>query len=75
MESKQKDLIKLSSLLNTELNIAKNNIAKAEQDLRKLKQKKSRLEARIAKVNGEIVKANNGGKEIPIFFCNTKGMV
>ncbi|MGL5988612.1 hypothetical protein [Cetobacterium sp.] len=75
MESKQKDLIKLSSLLNTELNIAKNNIAKAEQDLRKLKQKKSRLEARIAKVNGEIVKANNGGKEIPIFFYNTKGMV
>ena len=75
MENKQKELIKLRSSLNTELSIAKIDITKSEQALRKLKQKKSRLEARIAKVNGEIIKNNNGGKEVPIYLCKSKGMV
>ena len=75
MENKQKELIKLRSSLNTELSIAKIDITKSEQALRKLKQKRSRLEARIAKVNGEIIKSNNGGKEVLIYLCKSKGMV
>lgn len=75
MVSKQKELIKLRSSLNTELNITKTDITNSEQALRKLKQKRSRLEARIAKLNGEIIKSNNGGKEVPIYLCKSKGMV
>lgn len=75
MENKQKELIKLRSLLNAELKIAKTNIADSEQVLRNLKKKRSRLEARIAKVNGEIIKNNNGGKDVPVYFCDTKGMI
>lgn len=75
MDTKQSELFKLRSALNTELDTSKIDIAKSEQALRKLKQKRSRLEARIAKVNGEIIKANNGGKEVPIYFCKSKGMV
>lgn len=75
MENKQKELIKLRGLLNAELKIAKTNIADSEQVLRNLKKKRSRLEARIAKVNGEIIKNNNGGKDIPVYFCDTKGMI
>ncbi|MGL5780268.1 hypothetical protein [Cetobacterium sp.] len=75
MVSKQKELIKLRNSLNTELNTAKIDITRSEQALRKLKQKRSRLEARIAKVNGEIIKSNNGGKEVPIYLCKPKGMV
>lgn len=75
MEYKQNELFRLRSELNTELDTSKIDIAKSEQALRKLKQKRSRLEARIAKVNGEIIKANNGGKEVPIYLCKLKGMV
>ena len=75
MDDKQKELIRLRNSLNTELDMTKSDITESEQALRKLKQKRSRLEARIAKVNGEIIKANNGGKEVPIYFCNSKGMV
>lgn len=75
MENKQKELIKLRGLLNAELKIAKTNIADSEQVLRNLKKKRSRLEARIAKVNGEIIKNNNGGKDMPVYFCDTKGMI
>ena len=55
--------------------MTKSDITKSEQALRKLKQKRSRLEARIAKLNGEIIKANNGGNEVPIYLCKSKGMV
>lgn len=75
MVSKQKELIKLRNSLNAELNTTKTDITSCEQTLRKLKQKRSRLEARIAKVNGEIIKSNNGGKEVPIYLCKSKGMV
>ncbi|WP_281699539.1 hypothetical protein [Cetobacterium somerae] len=75
MVSKQKELIKLRNSLNAELNTTKTDITNSEQTLRKLKQKRSRLEARIAKVNGEIIKSNNGGKEVPIYLCKSKGMV
>ncbi|MEG2347094.1 MAG: hypothetical protein RSB50_05360 [Cetobacterium sp.] len=75
MVNKQKELIKLRSSLNVELNTTKTDITSCEQTLRKFKQKRSRLEARIAKVNGEIIKSNNGGKEVPIYLCKSKGMV
>lgn len=75
MDTKQSELFKLINALNTELDTSKFDIAKSEQALRKLKQKRSRLEARIAKVNGEIIKANNGGKEVPIYLSKSKGMV
>lgn len=75
MRNNQKELIKLRNMLNAELDTTKSDITESEQALRKLKQKKSRLEARIAKINGEIIKNNNGGKEVPIYFCNTKGMI
>lgn len=75
MNTKPSELFKLRNALNTELDTSKFDIAKSEQALRKLKQKRSRLEARIAKVNGEIIKANNGGKEVPIYLSKSKGMV
>lgn len=75
MDDKQKELIRLRNSLYTELDMTKSDITKSEQALRKLKQKRSRLEARIAKLNGEIIKANNGGNEVPIYLCKSKGMV
>lgn len=75
MQSKQKELIRLRNLLDTELKTSKEEISKLEQDLRKLKQKKSRIEARLAKVNGEIVKCNNGGKDVPVYLCSKRGMI
>lgn len=75
MSTKQVRLKKLRALLRTQLTTTRIEIARSEFSLRKLKQKKSKLEAEIAKVNGELVKFNNGGRDLPIFFDDTKGMI
>ncbi|MEG0236566.1 hypothetical protein [Cetobacterium sp.] len=71
----QNELKNLRESLKNKIQSNKIEISKIERTLRDLKRKNSKLEAEIAEVNGEIVKNNNGGKDIPVYFCDTKGMI
>lgn len=71
----QNELKKLRESLNKQIQTNKIEISKIERTLRDLKRKNSKLEAKVAEVNGEIIKNNNGGKDIPVYFCDTKGMI
>lgn len=71
----QNELKKLRESLNKQIQTNKIEISKIERTLRDLKRKNSKLEAKVAEVNGEIIKNNNGGKDMPIYFCDTKGMI
>lgn len=71
----QNELKNLRESLKNKIQTNKIEISKIERTLRDLKRKNSKLEAEIAEVNGEIVKNNNGGKDIPVYFCDAKGMI
>ena len=71
----QNELKKLRESLKKQIQTNKIEISKIERTLRDLKRKNSKLEAKIAEVNGEIIKNNNGGKDMPVYFCDTKGMI
>ena len=71
----QNELKKLRESLKKQIQTNKIEISKIERTLRDLKRKNSKLEVKVAEVNGEIIKNNNGGKDIPIYFCDTKGMI
>lgn len=71
----QNELKKLRESLKKQIQTNKIEISKIERTLRDLKRKNSKLEAKVAEVNGEIIKNNNGGKDMPIYFCDTKGMI
>ncbi|MEG0516886.1 MAG: hypothetical protein RR523_14695 [Cetobacterium sp.] len=71
----QNELKNLRESLKNKIQSNKIEISKIERTLRDLKRKNSKLEAEIAEVNGEIVKNNNGGKDIPVYFCDAKGMI
>lgn len=71
----QNELKKLRESLKKQIQTNNIEISKIERTLRDLKRKNSKLEVKIAEVNGEIIKNNNGGKDIPIYFCDTKGMI
>lgn len=71
----QNELKKLRESLNKQIQTNKIEISKIERTLRDLKRKNSKLEAKVAEVNGEIIKNNNGGKDMPVYFCDTKGMI
>lgn len=71
----QNELKKLRESLKKQIQTNKIEISKIERTLRDLKRKNSKLEVKVAEVNGEIIKNNNGGKDIPVYFCDTKGMV
>lgn len=71
----QNELKKLRESLKKQIQTNNIEISKIERTLRDLKRKNSKLEVKIAEVNGEIIKNNNGGKDIPVYFCDTKGMI
>ncbi|WP_330112033.1 hypothetical protein VSU16_05275 [Cetobacterium somerae] len=71
----QNELKKLRESLKKQIQTNKIEISKIERTLRDLKRKNSKLEVKVAEVNGEIIKNNNGGKDIPVYFCDTKGMI
>lgn len=71
----QNELKKLRESLKKQIQTNKIEISKIERTLRDLKRKNSKLEVKIAEVNGEIIKNNNGGKDMPVYFCDTKGMI
>lgn len=71
----QIELKKLRESLKKQIQTNKIEISKIERTLRDLKRKNSKLEAKVAEVNGEIIKNNNGGKDMPVYFCDTKGMI
>ncbi|MCX3068454.1 hypothetical protein OQE61_13195 [Cetobacterium somerae] len=71
----QNELKKLRESLKNQIQTNKIEISKIERTLRDLKRKNSKLEVKIAEVNGEIIKNNNGGKDMPVYFCDTKGMI
>lgn len=71
----QNELKKLRESLKKQIQTNKIEISKIERTLRDLKRKNSKLEVKVAEVNGEIIKNNNGGKEMPVYFCDTKGMI
>lgn len=71
----QNELKKLRESLKKQIQTNKIEISKIERTLRDLKRKNSKLEVRVAEVNGEIIKNNNGGKDMPVYFCDTKGMI
>lgn len=71
----QNELKKLRESLKNQIQTNKIEISKIERTLRDLKRKNSKLEVKVAEVNGEIIKNNNGGKDIPVYFCDTKGMI
>lgn len=71
----QNELKKLRESLKKQIQTNNIEISKIERTLRDLKRKNSKLEVRVAEVNGEIIKNNNGGKDIPVYFCDTKGMI
>lgn len=71
----QNELKKLRESLKNQIQINKIEISKIERTLRDLKRKNSKLEVKVAEVNGEIIKNNNGGKDMPVYFCDTKGMI
>ena len=71
----QNELKRLRESLNKQIQTNKIEISKIERTLRNLKRKNSKLEAKVAEVNGEIIKNNNGGKDMPVYFCDTKGMI
>lgn len=71
----QNELKKLRESLKRQIQTNKIEISKIERTLRNLKRKNSKLEVKVAEVNGEIIKNNNGGKDMPIYFCDTKGMI
>ncbi|MGL5572490.1 hypothetical protein [Cetobacterium sp.] len=71
----QNELKKLRESLKKQIQTNKIEISKIERTLRDLKRKNSKLEVKVAEVNGEIIKNNNGGKDMPIYFCDTKGMI
>lgn len=71
----QNELKKLRESLKRQIQTNKIEISKIERTLRNLKRKNSKLEVKVAEVNGEIIKNSNGGKDIPVYFCDTKGMI
>lgn len=71
----QNELKKLRESLKKQIQTTKIEISKIERTLRDLKRKNSKLEVKVAEVNGEIIKNNNGGKDMPVYFCDTKGMI
>lgn len=71
----QNELKRLRESLKKQIQTNKIEISKIERTLRDLKRKNSKLEVKVAEVNGEIIKNNNGGKDMPIYFCDTKGMI
>ncbi|MGL4903781.1 MAG: hypothetical protein ACRC3I_12045 [Cetobacterium sp.] len=71
----QNELKKLRESLKKQIQTNKIEISKIERILRDLKRKNSKLEVKVAEVNGEIIKNNNGGKDMPVYFCDTKGMI
>lgn len=71
----QNELKKLRESLKKQIQTNNIEISKIERTLRDLKRKNSKLEVKVAEVNGEIIKNNNGGKDIPVYFCDTKGMI
>lgn len=71
----QNELKKLRESLKKQIQTNKIEISKIERTLRDLKRKNSKLEVKVAEVNGEIIKNNNGGKDIPVYFYDTKGMI
>ena len=71
----QNELKKLRESLKKQIQTNNIEISKIERTLRDLKRKNSKLEVKIAEVNGEIIKNNNGDKDMPIYFCDTKGMI
>lgn len=71
----QNELKRLRESLKKQIQTNKIEISKIERTLRDLKRKNSKLEVKVAEVNGEIIKNNNGGKDIPVYFCDTKGMI
>ncbi|WP_448821264.1 hypothetical protein [Cetobacterium sp.] len=71
----QIELKKLRESLKKQIQTNKIEISKIERTLRNLKRKNSKLEVKVAEVNGEIIKNNNGGKDVPVYFCDTKGMI
>lgn len=71
----QNELKRLRESLKKQIQTNKIEISKIERTLRDLKRKNSKLEAKVAEVNGEIIKNNNGGKDMPVYFCDTKGMI
>lgn len=71
----QNELKKLRESLKKQIQTNNIEISKIERTLRDLKRKNSKLEVKVAEINGEIIKNNNGGKDMPIYFCDTKGMI
>ena len=71
----QNELKRLRESLKKQIQTNKIEISKIERTLRDLKRKNSKLDAKVAEVNGEIIKNNNGGKDMPVYFCDTKGMI
>ncbi len=71
----QNELKKLRESLKKQIQTNNIEISKIERTLRDLKRKNSKLEVKVAEVNGEIIKNNNGGKDMPVYFCDTKGMI
>lgn len=71
----QDELKRLRESLKKQIQTNKIEISKIERTLRDIKRKNSKLEVKVAEVNGEIIKNNNGGKDMPVYFCDTKGMI
>ncbi len=60
--------------INSEIKDNRSEISQLEKIIRTLKRKNSKLETKLADINGKQLKILNGGKEIPIFIGNSKGM-
>ncbi|MEG3013394.1 MAG: hypothetical protein RR795_02905 [Cetobacterium sp.] len=75
MHDKYINLEKEKINLKLKINNNSSDITRLEKCIREIKRKNSKLEVKISEINGEQIKIINGGKELPIFLDNAKGMV
>lgn len=73
---KKEYIILENKKIDAQNNIRNNKleICKLEKKLRILRSKNSKLESKIAEINGEQVKLISNGREINLYINKTKGM-
>lgn len=61
--------------IKDEIKDNKIEIASLEKKIRRLKSKNSKLQVKIAEINGEQIKIVNNGKSTNVYLNTTKGMI
>ncbi len=61
--------------IKNEIKDNKLEIASLEKKIRRLKSKNSKLQVKIAEINGEQIKIVNNGRTTNVYFDTTKGMI